>query len=32
MFESFKEQYNFETRKILYKTMEDYKIGDLDSL
>ena len=32
MFEAFKEQYNFETKKMIYKTMDDYKVADLDSL
>ena len=32
LFEAWKEQYNFETKKMIYKTMEDYKVGDLDAL
>lgn len=32
MFEIWKEQYNFETKKMIYKTADDYKIGNLDEL
>jgi len=32
MFEAWKEQYNFETKKMIYKTMDDYKVASLDEL
>ena len=31
-FEVYKEQYNFEIKKMIYKTVSDYKVADLDSL
>ena len=32
MYACFKEQYNFETQKMIYKTMDDYRIDDPDLL
>lgn len=32
MVEYWKEQHNFETKKMIYKTASDYKIADLDDL
>jgi len=31
-FEAFKEQYNFETKKTIYKTAEDYEVASVDDL
>ena len=32
LYESFKQQYNFETHKMVYKTVDDYKIASVDDI